>query len=77
MEFLDIHVNKKYITCHDYHGFTWQNINTYPILTIFLCDPTPFLVCCITTTPINSFFFLFRNMLKECKEPSRKLEMML
>jgi len=75
--FFDIHMNKKTITYHHYHGFKWQNINIYPILTIFLCDPTPFLACCIMTTPINSFLFLFRNEPKECKKPSRTLEMML
>ncbi len=26
-EFLDIHMNEKTITCHDYHGFKWKNIN--------------------------------------------------
>jgi len=26
-EFLDIHMNEIIITCHDCHGFKWQNIN--------------------------------------------------
>jgi hypothetical protein len=43
-EFLDIYMNEKVITCHDFHGFTWKNINIYLILTIFLCGPMPFLV---------------------------------
>jgi hypothetical protein len=43
-EFLDIHMNEKAITYHDYHGFKWKNINIYPILTIILCDLTFFLV---------------------------------
>jgi hypothetical protein len=34
---------KKTKICHDCHGFKWQNINIYPILTIFLCSLTPFL----------------------------------
>jgi hypothetical protein len=46
-EFLDIHMNEKTIICHDCHGFKWQNINIYPILTIFICNPMPFLACCI------------------------------
>jgi hypothetical protein len=29
---LDIHMNEKTITCHDCHGFKWQNINIYPFL---------------------------------------------
>jgi len=50
-EFLNIHMNEKTITYKDYHGFKWQNINIYPILTIFLCSLTPFLACWIMTTP--------------------------
>jgi hypothetical protein len=34
-EFLNIQMNEKIITCHDYHGFKWQNINIYQILTNF------------------------------------------
>jgi hypothetical protein len=51
-EFLNIHMNEKTITCHDYHGFKWLNIYNYPILTIFLCSPTLFLVHWIVITPI-------------------------
>jgi hypothetical protein len=50
-EFFEIHMNKKIIICHDCHSFKWQNINIYPIPTIFLCGPTPFLVHWIMTTP--------------------------
>jgi len=50
-ELLNSHMNEKTITCHDCHGFKWQNINIYPILIIFLCDPTPFLVHCIVIVP--------------------------
>jgi hypothetical protein len=39
-EFLDVHMNEKEITCHDY--FKWKNINIYPNLFVFLCGPTPF-----------------------------------
>ncbi len=49
-ELFDIHMNEKQTTCHDCYGFKWQNINIYPILTIFLCSPTPFLACWIVTT---------------------------
>jgi hypothetical protein len=41
-EFLDIHMNEKVITRHDFHGFQWQNINLCSILTIFLYNLTPF-----------------------------------
>jgi hypothetical protein len=41
-EFIDIHMNEKTIICHDYNGFKWQNISTYPILNFFLCGPNPF-----------------------------------
>jgi hypothetical protein len=51
-EFLNIHMNEKTITCHDCHGFRWQNINIYPILTIFLCGPTPFFARWIVIAPI-------------------------
>jgi hypothetical protein len=50
-EFFDIHMNEKEITYHDCHGFKWQNINIYPILIIFLCNPMPFLAHWIVTTP--------------------------
>ncbi len=50
-EFLDIHMNEKTTTCHDCHGFKWQNINMYSVLNIFLCDPMPFLAHWIETTP--------------------------
>jgi len=42
-EFLNIHMNEKTKTCHDYHGFKWQKNNIYPTLIIFLCSPMPFL----------------------------------
>jgi hypothetical protein len=41
-EFINIHMNENAIICHDCHGCKWQNINIYPILTIFLCGPIPF-----------------------------------
>jgi hypothetical protein len=50
-KFLDIHMNEKIITCQDYHGLKWQNINIYPMLNVFLCGLTPFLACWIVTTP--------------------------
>jgi hypothetical protein len=50
-ELFNIHMNEKTITCHDCHGFKWQNINIYPILTIFLCGSTPFLARCIVIAP--------------------------
>jgi hypothetical protein len=28
-------MNEKVITCHDCHGFKWQNINIYQILIVF------------------------------------------
>jgi hypothetical protein len=36
-EFLDIHMNEKAITYHDYHGFKWKNINIYLIVTTPQC----------------------------------------
>jgi hypothetical protein len=39
-KFFNIHMNGKILTCHDFHGFKWQNINVYPILTVFICDLT-------------------------------------
>jgi hypothetical protein len=36
VEFFNIHMNETIIMNHDFHGFKWQNINIYPILTIFL-----------------------------------------
>jgi hypothetical protein len=59
-EFFNIHMNEKVITCHDHLGFKWQNINIYPILTIFLCDSTPFFICCIMIAPKCEFFLLFK-----------------
>jgi len=55
-ELFDIHMNEKTITCHYYHGCKWQNINIYPILTIFLCGPMPFLACWIVTTPDDDHY---------------------
>jgi hypothetical protein len=51
-EFLDIHMNKKRITFHDYHGFMVEHKYFSSILTIFLCHPTSFLAHLIVTTPI-------------------------
>ncbi len=50
-EFLNIHMNENIVTCHDCHGFKWQNINVYPILIICFCNLTRFLVCWIVTAP--------------------------
>jgi hypothetical protein len=52
-EFLDIYMNEKQITCHDCHGFKWQDINIYPILIIFLCSPMPLFVRWIVTIPLK------------------------
>jgi hypothetical protein len=51
-EFLNIHMNEKEITCHDCHGFKWQNINIYQIFIVSLCSPTTFLAHWIVTTPM-------------------------
>jgi len=34
-EFLDIHMNEKGTTCHDFHGFKWKSINISSILNFF------------------------------------------
>jgi hypothetical protein len=50
--FLDIHMNEKKTSCHDCHGFKWQNINIYPILTLFfLWFDTFFWLIWNVTTP--------------------------
>jgi len=51
-EFLDIYMSEKQITCHDCHGFKLQNINIYPILTIFLFNSMPLFACWIVTIPL-------------------------
>jgi len=65
-KFLDIHMNEKIITCQDYHGLKWQNINIYPMLNVFLCGLTPFLACWIVTTPKRmgnyEFMLIFMKM---------------
>ncbi len=53
-EFLNIHMNKNTIICHDCHGFRWQNINIYPIFTIFLYNLMPILVCWIVIAPTKA-----------------------
>jgi len=63
-ESLDIHMNEKEITCHDYHDVKCQNINIYPTLIIFLCDPTPFLARWIATTPIGNNWVCLKNTIK-------------
>jgi len=50
-ELFNIHTNEKAITCHDYHGFKWQNINISPILIVFFCGLTPFLAHWIAIAP--------------------------
>ncbi len=50
-EFLDIHMNEKGPTCHDWHGFKWQNMNISSILIIFRAYLTSFLVHFIMTAP--------------------------
>jgi hypothetical protein len=42
-------MNEKIITCQDYHGFKWKNINIYLILNAFFGSLTPFLTCWIVT----------------------------
>jgi hypothetical protein len=54
-EFFNIQMNEKEMTCHDFHGFRWQNINIYQILTIFFCGPMPFLAHWIVITPIMAY----------------------
>jgi hypothetical protein len=51
-EFLDIYMNEKEKTCHDFHDFKWQDINIYPILTIFLSNLMPFFACWIVIVPL-------------------------
>jgi hypothetical protein len=34
-EFLNIQMNEKSITCHDRHGFKWENIHIYQNLIFF------------------------------------------
>jgi hypothetical protein len=58
-ELLNIHINEKTITCHDFHGFKWQNINIYQILIVFLCGLMPFLACWIVIAPSNKFFLVW------------------
>jgi hypothetical protein len=55
-------MNDKATTCHDYHGFKWQNMNIYPILIIFLCGAIPFLAHWIMIAPKSPFV-----RLKICK----------
>jgi len=50
-QFIDIHMNGKKKTCHDCHGFKWQNINIYQILIISLCGLMPFLARWIVIAP--------------------------
>jgi hypothetical protein len=59
------------ITCHDFHGFKWQNINNYPILIIFLFGQMPFLVCWIVIATTN--VFSCKNMFM-CLRPQHKLD---
>ncbi len=35
-DFLDIHINEKTTTCHNWYDFKWKKINIYPILIFFL-----------------------------------------
>jgi len=70
-KFLDIHMNEKAITCHDCHGFKWKNINNYPILIIFLCNPMPFLVYWIVIT--TTYVLSCKNMFM-CPRPQHKLD---
>jgi len=52
-EFIDIDMNEKATTCHDFHDFKWQNINIHSILIVILCDLMLFLALWIVTTPYN------------------------
>ncbi len=57
-EFLNIHMNEKIITCHEFHVFKWENINIYQIFIVFLWGPMPFLACWIVTTPFCTNLFV-------------------
>jgi hypothetical protein len=52
-EFFDIHMNEKSTICHDCHGFKWQNINVYLILTIFWWSSTLFGLLDYDCTPLR------------------------
>jgi hypothetical protein len=54
-EFLNIQMNGKKKTYHDFHDFRWQNINIYQILIVFLCGPMFFLAHWIVTAPIMAY----------------------
>ncbi len=63
-KFLNIHMNGKAITCHDCHGFKWQNINILTILTIFLCCLMPFLAHWIVIESPNKLHSMKISMMK-------------
>jgi hypothetical protein len=52
-EFLNIDIKEITTTCHDFHGFKWQNIYIYPSLILFFYGQTPFLVRWIMIAPIH------------------------
>jgi hypothetical protein len=52
---LDIHMNEKETTCHDGHGFKWQNITFILFLFIFLCGSMSFVACWIVTASQRPF----------------------
>jgi hypothetical protein len=77
-EFLDIHMNEKPITCHDCHGFKWQNINIYSILIyIFVihtlfgsldCDYTHLKKPMICLFMVMMKFLLYESWIRGCND---------
>jgi hypothetical protein len=65
-EFFDIHMNEIPITSHDYHGFKWQNINIYSILTKEICGPNTLFGSsdCDYTHLKEPMIYLFMMMMK-------------
>jgi hypothetical protein len=51
-------MNEQITTCHEFHGFKWEKINIYLILTCFVCNSIPFLAHWNMITPF-SFGVLF------------------
>ncbi len=63
-KFFNIHMNEQAITCHDCHGFKWQNINISLILTSFVYYSMPFF-----THPKDKFKSHFLTLGNETPPP--------
>jgi hypothetical protein len=63
-------MNQQVTTYHEFHGFKWENINIYLILTGFVCNLIPFLARWNMITPIFFWCFAYVHHINDLEQKS-------